>query len=130
MSHADDSPGDLSLSATIAGQFSYHVRMAAVFAVAGETQESASESVLAWTILVTCWPGAHPAALATARELVGQDQVSVSDRDRDAAQSRAHALALELEAHFVSVGLHKEAELYSSVADHLGNTIQTLVNSN
>lgn len=129
MNHSPDSPGDLSLSATVAGQFSYHVRMAAVFAVAGETAESASESVLAWTILVTSWPGAHHAAVATAGELIGQDQVSLSDSHRDTARTRAHALALELEAHFVSVGLHEEASLYSSVADHLETTIETLVNS-
>ena len=101
--------------------------MAAVFAVAGATEESASEAVLAWTILASCWDGAAPAALATAAELVGQHQAPTSRADRDAARARADALALSLEAHYVSVGLHGDAALYAKVSEDLEATIGTLV---
>ena len=113
---------------TATGQFAYHLRMAAVFAVAGELDESASETVLAWTMLAEGWPGADSAALATASELIGQDQVALSVQHRDAARDRARSLALDLEGHFVSVGRHAEAELYASLADNLDAIIATLVN--
>lgn len=115
-----------SLSPCAAAQLSYHVRMAAVFAVAGESDESASEAVLAWTMLATCSPVAVSAAAATASELIDQDQVALSEAARSAARDRAHALALALESHFVSCGQSEEAALYASVADELETTVATL----
>ena len=129
MEHGPESSNELILNVVASRQFSYHVKMAAVFAVAGETDESASEAVLAWTILATCWTGADAAASATAAELIGQDQAGMSDLHRDAAHVRAHALALELEAHFTSVGLHDDAALYASVVQRLAATMHTLANS-
>lgn len=118
----------LTLPAATAAQFGYHVRMAAAFAVAGDTAESASEAVLAWTMLATCWEGAAAAATAAAAELVDKDQASISTTHREAARAQAEALALELQAHYVSVGLHAEAALYETVAEHLEDTIATLAN--
>ena len=129
MEHGTEPTGDLHLPADAAAQFSYHVRMAAVFAVAGATEESASEAVLAWTILASCWDGAASAALATATELVGQHQAPRSPADRDAARARADALAHSLEAHYVSVGLHADAALYAQVTEHLDTTVGMLANS-
>lgn len=123
-----EQPADLTFSPTAAAQFSYHVRMAAVFAAAGELDQSGSEAVLAWTILATTSPSAVELALGTASELIGQHHVGVSEADRLATRNRAHALALDLEGHFVSVGLHDTAELYETVADSLDTTIATLVN--
>lgn len=122
-------PATIGLPAAAAAQFSYHARMAAVFAVAGDTAESASESVLAWALLATSWDGADAAAQSTADELIGQDQAGLSDADRDAARARAEALALELEAHYVSVGVHDVAALYSAVAEGLGATIASLTHT-
>lgn len=119
---------DLTLSPTAAAQFSYHLRMAAVFAAAGELDQSGSEAVLAWTILATVSPSTVELALDTASELIGQEHAGVSEAHRVAARTRAHALALDLEAHYVSVGLHGVAGLYETVADNLDTTIATLVN--
>ena len=55
-------PVELCLSPPVADQFAYHVRMTAVFAVAGQTEQSASEAVLAWAILMSQWPGAETSA--------------------------------------------------------------------
>ncbi len=118
---------DLELSAPAAAQLSYHVRMSAVFAVAGETDESASEAVLAWAILSTCWPGATEAAQATADELIGQDQAGLSAIHQKSAHAKAHALALTLEAHFVTTGQHDLATLYADVAEELSVTIEALL---
>ena len=96
---------DLRVPAPAAGQFSYHVRMAAVFALAGETVESASESVLAWAILANQWPDAEPAAAEVANELVDQRSAAVSESARSAALARARGLALDIEAHHVSDAL-------------------------
>ena len=103
--------------------------MAAVFAAAGEHDQSGSEAVLAWTILATASPSAVDLALDTASELIGQEQAGVSEAHRVSARTRAHALALDLQAHYVSVGLHEVAELYETVADNLDTTIATLVNA-
>ncbi len=127
MEQTSDHFTELELPASTAGQFAYHVRMAAVFAVAGETDESASEAVLAWAILSTCWPGATEAAGVTADELIGQNQVGLSEQHRQAAHAKAHALALELEGHFVTTGQHDLATLYATVADELTVTIGALL---
>jgi hypothetical protein len=119
---------DLTSSPAAAAQFSYHLRMAAVFAASGELDQSGSEAVLAWAILATAWPSAVDLALDTASELIGQEQAGVSEAHRLAARSRAHALALQLEGHYTSVGLHDVATLYESVAENLDTTIATLVN--
>ena len=102
--------------------------MAAVFAAAGELDQSGCEAVLAWAILATAWPPAVDLALDTASELIDQEQAGVSETHRAKARDRAHALALALEAHYVSVGLHDVATLYESVAENLETTIATLVN--
>jgi hypothetical protein len=129
MSAPIESEWRITLPDVLAAQLSYHLRMAAAFAAAGECQESGSEAVLAWTMLATSWPAAELVASGAASELVGIHQLTVSDRHREAARARAHAVALDLEAHFASVGLRREAELYELVADHLSDTIQTLVDA-
>ena len=118
---------DLRVPAPAAGQFSYHVRMAAVFALAGETVESASESVLAWAILANQWPDAEPAAAEVANELVDQRSAAVSESARSAALARARGLALDIEAHHVSVGCVDEATLYANVADTISDAVEALV---
>ena len=128
MAVVSEQPADLTFSPTAAAQFSYHLRMAAVFAAAGELDQSGSEAVLAWTILATTSPSAVDLALDTASELIGQDHVGVSESHRIAARNRAHALALQLESHFVSVGMRDAAGLYATVADDLDTTIATLAN--
>ncbi|NND73740.1 MAG: hypothetical protein HKN44_01935 [Ilumatobacter sp.] len=128
MAHAPDTSAGLAVPDAIAAQLAYHTRMAAVFAVAGDTAESASEAVLAWAMLATSWDGAANAASTAAAELVDQDQASTSPLHRDTARARAEALALELQAHYVSVGLRAEAELYESIAERLNDTVATLVN--
>lgn len=102
--------------------------MAAVFAAAGELDQSGSEAVLAWAILATAWPSAVGLALDTSSELIGQEQAGVSETHRVAARNRAHALALALEGHYVSVGVHDVATLYENVAENLDATIATLTN--
>lgn len=118
---------DLELDAAIASQLSYHVRMSAVFAVAGDHDESASESVLAWALLDTAWPAARTSARACADELIGDDQAGVSPAARDRARAKAHDLAMTLEAHFVSVGQRDVASLYERVAERLADTVDELV---
>ncbi len=62
---------DMTIPELAAGQFAYHVRMTAVFALAGESAESASEAVLAWTMLMHRWPQAEVAATAADRSAGG-----------------------------------------------------------
>lgn len=109
-------------------QYCYHARMAAVFGLAGDVAESASESMLAWAILTQLWPDAPAAALAASRELIGQEVAGTSEAHRSAAARRAATQALDLEGHFVSVGMHDEATLYATVADHLDEIVTTLAN--
>jgi hypothetical protein len=116
-SPAGDQPSGLTLAQLAASQFSYHVRMAAVFAVAGQSEESAAEAVLAWTMLSRQWPGAADAASAVGAELVDARVAALSETSRAAALARAHGLALDIEAHYVSVGCVGEAALYAEVAD-------------
>lgn len=118
---------DLRVPAPAAGQFSYHVRMAAVFALAGEHVESASESVLAWTILLNQWPDAESTAAQAASELIDQHSAALSDSVRNAALARARGLALDIEAHYVSVGCVAEATLYANAADSVAGAIEALV---
>lgn len=118
--------GELHLTRLAAEQLSYHARMAAVFAVAGQSQESAAEAVLAWTILATQWPEAQESAGRTAAELVGDGVAALSDADRDAAHVRAAGLALDVESHYVSVGLHAEATFYARLAEDIGHAIASL----
>jgi len=127
--HAPDpiEAGALCLRPPAADQFAYHVRMTAVFAVAGQTEESASEAVLAWAILRSQWPEADASAAETGAELVDQRVASLSDRSRNAALNRARGLALDIEAHFVMVGRQGEASLYADVADQLGDAVDALV---
>ncbi len=120
-------PGALCLSPVTASQFGYHVRMSAVFAVAGETAESASEAVLAWAILVSQWPDAQASTAQTGAELIDQRVARLSDRARTAAVTRARGLALDIEAHFVTVGRQDEASLYADVADQLTDAVEALV---
>ena len=120
---------DVMLPQAAMDQFCYHVRMAAVFGVAGDVGESASEAVLAWAILDHLWPGAGDAALTASRELIGQDVAGSSEDHRAAAARRAEAQALDLEGHFVTVGMHDEATLYASVADRLEVVVGSLVNT-
>jgi len=119
--------GALCLSQPAADQFAYHVRMSAVFAVAGQTEESASEAVLAWAILMSQWPGAEASAAEIGAELIDQRVASLSDRARNSALNRARGLALDIEAHFVTVGRQEEASMYADVADQLENAVDALV---
>lgn len=112
----DQSPG-VTRAGLAASQFSYHVRMTAVFAVAGESEESAAEAVLAWTMLAQQWPDASDAATRVGAELVDARVASLSDASRTAVVARAHGLALDIEAHYASVGCEGEAALYAQVAD-------------
>jgi len=120
-------PVELCLSPPVADQFAYHVRMTAVFAVAGQTEQSASEAVLAWAILMSQWPGAETSAAETGAELIDQRVASLSDRARLTALNRARGLALDIEAHFVMVGRQEEASMYAEVADQLSGAVDALV---
>ena len=120
-------PDELALDGPTAAQLCYHTRMSAVFAVAGDHEESASESVLAWALLSTAWPGAAGAARECAAELIGDDQAGLSPESREQARAKALALAMTLEAHYVTVGQHDIAALYERVAEHLADTIESLV---
>ena len=117
---------ELQMNAVTSAQFSYHVRMAAMCAIAGKHEESASESVLAWAMLSSCCAGAAAGAAAVGAELIDPERVAASDDQRRRAQTRAHDLALSLEAHFVSVGQHDQATLYATVADDLEAAVATL----
>jgi hypothetical protein len=116
-SPAGDQPSGLALTQLAASQFSYHVRMAAVFAVAGQAEESAAEAVLAWTVLSLQWDDATGAATEVGAELVDARVALSSEESRSAVLARAHGLALDIEAHYVSVGCAGEAALYAEVAD-------------
>jgi hypothetical protein len=118
---------ELQMNAVASGQFSYHVRMAAMCAIAGKIEESASEAVLAWAVLSSCCAGAAAGAAAVGAELIDPERVAASDDQRRRAQTRAHDLALSLEAHYVSVGQHDVATLYETVADELDASIARLV---
>lgn len=120
-------PGSLRLSPLVAAQFAYHVRMTAVFALAGEAVESASEAVLAWALLATNWPDAITSATETGAELIDQRVVALSDETRTAAAARARGLALDIQAHFVTVGRQDEATLYAEVAERLGGAVDELI---
>lgn len=115
-------PGKLARS-----QFSYHVRMTAAFAVAGQSEESAAEAVLSWAMLAQQWPDAADAAAQVAAELVDVRVASLSEAARDAALIRARGLALDIEAHYVSVGCADEATLYAQVADAVADAVADLV---
>lgn len=117
---------ELNMDAVASAQFSYHVRMAAMCAIAGNTEESASEAVLAWAMLSSCCAGAAASAAAVGSELIDPERVSATDDQRRRGQTRAHDLALSLEAHFVSTGQHAHAELYETVADELEESITNL----
>lgn len=107
-------------------QFAYHVRMAAMCAIAGKPDESSAEAVLAWSMLSSCCPSAASSAADVGAELVDPDDFTTSAAQRDAARSRARDLALSLEAHFVSVGQQEHANLYESVADDLDVALEAL----
>ena len=124
---AADSSSDLHLSPIPAGQFSYHLRMAAAFAAAGRNEASASESMIAWSMLLTCWPQAASEASEVASELVDPDMVIVTKQQQERAQMRARDLAMSLQSHFVSVGFHEHASLYESVAARIEPTVDELV---
>ena len=82
--------GALCLRQPIADQFAYHVRMAAVFAVAGQTEESASEAVLAWAMLTSQCPIAES----------GDDQAGPLERRvRDQQEVPGAGFGTEREAH-------------------------------
>ena len=115
-------PGKLAPS-----QFSYHVRMTAAFAVAGQSEESAAEAVLAWAMLAQQWPDAADGAAQVAAELVDVRVASLSEEARGVALTRARGLALDIEAHYVSVGCTDEATLYAQVADAVAEAVADLV---
>jgi hypothetical protein len=115
------------MNAVVSAQFSYHVRMAAMCAIAGNTEESATESVLAWSMLSSCCGGAAAGAADVGFELIDPDRVAATADQSRRAQTRAHDLALSLEAHFVSTGQHEQATLYETVADELEASIAALV---
>lgn len=129
MTTSTPTPGDgeLRLSPLAAAQFTYHVRMTAVFALAGETQESASEALLAWTMLSMQWPDAEGVADGPAGELIGQNVAGLSEATRQAAAARAHGLAVDIESHYVSVGCHDEATFYADVAERVADAAAELV---
>lgn len=122
-----DRAAGLTIPELTAGQFSYHVRMTAVFALAGDAIESASEAVLAWAMLMHQWPEAEDAAARAAAELIDQRVASLSEASRTAALARAQGLALDIQAHYVSVGCNDEATLYADVAEKLDEAIAALV---
>lgn len=123
----DPPSGALCLRQPTADQFAYHVRMSAVFAVAGQTEESASEAVLAWAMLTSQCPSAESGAAEIGAELIDQRVASLSDRARSTALNRARGLALDIEAHFVMVGRREEASMYADVADHLDRAVEALL---
>lgn len=110
-----------------AAHVSYHLRMAAVFAVAGETEESAAETVLAWTLLATALPAHAGAAANVAAELIDRNVAGVSDAHRERFLRSARARAMDIESHYVTTGQRVEAELYAAVADQMDTAIRTLV---
>ena len=122
----DQSPG-VTRVGLAASQFSYHVRMTAVFAVAGESQESAAEAVLAWTMLKRQWPDVADAATGIGAELIDARVASLSEESRTAVLTRAHGLALDIESHYASVGCTAEATLYAEVADAVAEAVDELV---
>ena len=117
---------ELQMDPATSAQFSYHVRMSAMCAIAGKSEESASEAVLAWAMLSSCCAGAAAGAAVVGSELIDPERVAASDDQRRRAQTRAHDLALSLEAHFVSVGQHATATLYETIADELDKSIAQL----
>lgn len=126
MSDAADPTTTLQMGPVASAQFAYHVRMAAMCAIAGKSAESSAEAVLAWSMLSSCCPAAATGAASAAAELIDPDGFATSEAQRDTARARARDLALSLEAHFVSVGQHDHATLYESVADDLDVAIAGL----
>ena len=126
MAHHSETSPELHMNPVASALFSYHVRMAAMCAIAGRAEESASESVLAWSMLSSCCEGAAAGAAVIGSELIDPEQVAASDDQRRRAQNRAHDLALSLEGHFVSVGMHEHANLYEKVADELEASVANL----
>jgi hypothetical protein len=122
----DQSPG-MTRVGLAASQFSYHARMTAVFAVAGQSQESAAEAVLAWTMLMRQWPDVADAATRVGAELIDGRVASLSEESRTAVLARANGLALDIEAHYVSVGCTEEATLYAEVAEAVAAAVDELV---
>jgi hypothetical protein len=126
MTDSAASSTSLQMSPVASAQFAYHVRMAAMCAIAGQSAESSAEAVLAWSMLSWCCPAAAAGAAVVGAELIDPDGVVTSEAQRDGARSRARDLALSLEAHFVSVGQHDHASLYESVADDLDVAVAAL----
>lgn len=108
---------NLVLSDTAASHLAYHVRMAALFATAGDLDECASEALLAWTILaVHGGPDVADALIGDLPPFRSFDAGSAADV---AAHRRAHDLALQLLGHFVSEGQTDSAALYEQLASAL-----------
>lgn len=114
------------LDDTAGAHIAYHLRMAAVFAVAGEPDESAAEAVLAWTMLVTSWAYGAESAGRVAAELVDREVATTSPEHRLRAMRGARARAMDIESHFVMTGQRAEADLYAQVAEDLERTIETI----
>lgn len=108
---------DLVIPEVAARHLAYHARMAAAFAAAGDVVESASESLLVWTLLAQ--HGGEDAAASVRSDLLDERISAVPATVEALVQRRAHALALELQGHFVSEGLYDVATLYESVAADL-----------
>jgi hypothetical protein len=105
-----------------AEQFSYHLLMAATWAISGDTAENVAETTLAWSILSLCCPNVRDAAGRVAADLTDPSRVLVSKSDREQARVRAQDLALSLEAHYTSVGQHDQATLYESLVEELDSS--------
>jgi hypothetical protein len=108
---------ELLLPDVVVRHLAYHTRMAALFATAANITESASEALLASTILDL--HGAADAADSLTHDLPGQRVADADPVVLAAARRRAHDLALELLGHFVSEGQFDSAALYEALAAHL-----------
>jgi len=112
---------DLVVPELAAAQLTYHLRMAAGFAAAGEVRECASEAALAWTVL-SLYGGVD----ADAGDLPSLRVAGVSDAQWDSVLRRTQALALELQAHFVSEGQYATAAIYEAVGDAVPGAVVRL----
>lgn len=110
-----------------AAHVSYHLRMAAVFALAGDADESSAETVLAWTLLAVSLPGQVRAAERVAGELVDRNVTGVSADHHERSLRAARARAMDVESHYVTTGQRAEADLYARVADEMDAAIGALV---
>jgi hypothetical protein len=126
MSNDSPSSSELRMDPAASAQFSYHVHRAAVCGLAGESEESASEAVLAWSMLTSLCPGAAAAAAEAGSELIDSEPVTTSQEQRRRAQARARDLALSLEAHFVSVGQRDLVDLYAQIVADLDAALESL----